>query len=333
MDVSQQTIYIFSDGELKRQGNTLCLESDEKKRFIPVQTVREIMAFGEISVNKRVLEFLSQNEILLHYFSYYGYYMGTFYPRDHYNSGYMTLCQAQHYLDPDKRLALARSFVQGAGANIQRVLAYYEKRGKDLGEFRASITRLAEAVEEMPSVPELMAVEGNMRECYYQAFDTIIGDADFRFESRTRRPPQNRLNTLISFGNSLLYAATLSEIYKTHLDPRIGYLHSTNNRRFTLNLDVAEIFKPIVVDRLIFYLLGHRVIQADSFDSAREGIMLQDAARKRFVEAFDKRLAETIHHRELGRKVSYRELIRMELYKIQKHLMGDKPYQPFVALW
>src|SRR5690606_32259146 len=103
------------------------------------------------------------------------------------------------------------------------------------------------------SVEELMAVEGHAREAYYSTFDYIIGDDDFRFEKRSQRPPLNRLNALISFGNSLCYTIALSEIYKTYLDPRIGYLHATNFRRFSLNLDLAEIFKPIFVDHLIFY--------------------------------------------------------------------------------
>ena len=87
-----------------------------------------------------------------------------------------------------------------------------------------------------------MAIEGNIRDIYYDGFDKIINDELFEFKRRTKRPPLNRLNSLISFGNSLLYTCVLREIYKTHLDPRIGYLHTTNNRRFTLNLDVAENF-------------------------------------------------------------------------------------------
>ena len=115
-------------------------------------------------------------------------------------------------------------------------------------------------IDSVESIAELMAVEGNTRELYYKGFDIIINDKDFMFEERTRRPPQNYLNTLISFGNTLAYTTCLSEIYKTHLDPRIGYLHSTNFRRFSLNLDVAEIFKPILVDRIIFNCIGKKII-------------------------------------------------------------------------
>ena len=116
-----------------------------------------------------------------------------------------------------------------------------------------------------------MGIEGNIRDMYYKAFDSIINNKDFVFQERTRRPPKNHLNAMISFGNSLLYVLVLSEIYKTHLDPRIGFLHTTNFRRFTLNLDVAEIFKPIIVDRVIFTLISKKIIQINDFESDMVG--------------------------------------------------------------
>ena len=178
-----------------------------------------------------------------------------------------------------------------------------------------------------------MALEGNSKEEYYRTFDVILDNPDFVFEKRTRRPPKNNLNTLISFGNSLIYTVVLSEIYKTHLDPRIGYLHATNFRRFTLNLDVAEIFKPIIVDRLIFSLVGKKVITAKDFEKDMGGILLKDSARKRFVEELDVRLRTTISLRRMNRKVSYRRLIRLELYKLEKHLLGETSYSPYVSQW
>jgi CRISPR-associated protein Cas1 len=178
-----------------------------------------------------------------------------------------------------------------------------------------------------------MAIEGNVREYYYNCFDKITENEDFSFKKRTKQPPQNRLNALISFGNSLLYTTILAEIYKTHLDPRIGFLHSTNFRRFSLNLDVAEIFKPIIVDRVIFSLLNKRMISTNDFLEDLGGIYLKEKGQKIFVEKFDQRLRTTISDKGLGRNISYRSLIRRELYKIEKHLIEDKEYKPFVARW
>lgn len=329
----KKTLYFFSNGLLHRKDNTLSFESEAGRRYIPVEDVGDILIFGEVDINKKLLEFISQKEIILHYFNHYGYYMGSFYPREHLNSGFIILKQAEHYLDETKRLTIARTYVHGAVMNIRQVLKYYQNRGKDVGERLKAIEELRGQIESCADVAALMAIEGNIRDHYYKTFDTIIGDADFCFQERTRRPPKNFLNTLISFGNSLMYTLCLSEIYKTHLDPRIGYLHATNFRRFSLNLDVAEIFKPIIIDRIIFSCLGRKMITKNDFDRDTEGIMLKEKAKKCFIEELDAKLNTTINHRDLGRSVSYRRLIRLELYKLEKHILGEKQYEPFVAQW
>ncbi|WP_066632513.1 type I-B CRISPR-associated endonuclease Cas1b [Desulfolucanica intricata] len=329
----KKTIYIFSSGELKRKGNTLYFETEENKKYIPVEDVGEIMIFGEVDFNKKFLEFISVKEIILHYFNYNGYYMGSFYPREHLNSGYMILKQAEHYTDEQKRIELARRFVTGAGKNIRQVLKYYNNRDCDLEDGLSKIEELCSSIPTMQDISPLMALEGNMREQYYKCFDNICKNPDFVFEERSRRPPRNYMNTLISFGNVLMYTIVLSEIYKTHLDPRIGYLHATNFRRFTLNLDVAEIFKPIIIDRLIFSLIRKKMITKKDFDKNTEGILLKDKGKQTFIQQLDEKLKTTIKHRDIGREVSYRRLIRLELYKLAKHLMGEKEYEPFVANW
>lgn len=329
----KRPIYIFSSGELRRKDNTLFFENDDGKRYIPVNNTSEIHIFGEVDINKRFLEFATTSEIILHFYNYYGYYAGTYYPREHLNSGYMILKQAEHYLDTSKRLKLAKEFIIGAVKNIQQAIRYYINRGKDLQKIEDEIKSLEQRIDGCSGTDELMAIEGNVREYYYQAFDEIIQKPEFKFEERTRRPPRNNLNTLISFGNSLMYTTCLSEIYKTHLDPRIGFLHSTNFRSFTLNLDIAEVFKPIIVDRVIFTLLGRNIIKAADFEKQTGGLLMKEKAKKAFVQEFEDKLRTTIKHRKLGRNVSYRRLIRMELYKLQKHLIGEENYQAFVARW
>ncbi len=329
----KKTIYVFNDGEFKRKDNTIFFETGEGKKYLPVEDVKEIVVFGEVSLNKRFLEFAAQKEIILHFLNNYGYYIGSFYPREHLNSGYMILKQAEHYMDEDKRRLLAQQFVRGAAVNIVHVLRYYENRGKTLEVELQRINELTDKIGSCQNIEELMAIEGNIRDAYYAAFNTIIDKSAFLFKGRNRRPPQDRINALISFGNTLAYTAVLSEIYKTHLDPRIGYLHTTNFRRFTLNLDVAEIFKPILVDRLIFSLLARNMLRSTHFESKAKGILMNDKGRKVFVEEWENKMRTTIKHRELGREVSYRRLIRMELYKLEKHLMNEKKYEPFVSRW
>ncbi|MFG1459929.1 MAG: type I-B CRISPR-associated endonuclease Cas1b [Thermoplasmataceae archaeon] len=329
----RKPIYVFSGGELKRRENTLFIENENFKRFIPVETVSEIYLFGETSLNTALLNFLSQNEIIVHYFNYYGYYSGSIYPRDHIASGEMIIKQAKHYLDSQLRVALAIKFVTGAIDNIIRVLKYYSSRGKDLDASIDKINSLRQLAESAKDIEYLMAIEGNAREEYYSCFNKIINDRTFRYDKRTKRPPSNPINALLSFGNSIIYTSLLAEIYKTHLDPRIAFLHSSNFRRFSLNLDVAEIFKPIIVDRVIFTILDRRELTEKNFEIGTEGTMLNKTGREIFLRRYEEKLSSTISHKTLGRNISYRRLMRLELYKIEKHLIGDQSYMPYVAQW
>nr|WP_279326062.1 type I-B CRISPR-associated endonuclease Cas1b [Bacillus sp. FJAT-47783] len=332
----KKTLYIFQNGELRRKDNSLYFESEGRKKYIPVENTNDIYLFGEVDVSKRFLEFASQKELIIHYFNHYGYYIGSFYPREHLNAGHVILKQAEHYLDNQKRLTLARTFIDGSIQQMHRVLKYYESRITDNGRLKDVIVQMKEEKKrllEANSVEELMASEGHMREKYYSTFDTIINNKDFIFEKRSKRPPLNRLNALISFGNSIVYTMVLSEIYKTYLDPRIGYLHATNFRRFSLNLDIAEIFKPIIVDRLIFTLINKKMLSKKHFEKMTDGILLSEEGRKVFISELEKKMQTTINHRHLGKSVSYRRLIRLELYKLQKHILGEALYQPYAAKW
>ncbi len=320
----RKPVYVFSSGRLAREANTLILETPEKKRHLPVEQVSELYIFGEVDLNKRFLEFATAHGLLLHFFNRHGYYVGSYYPREHLLSGYLTLRQVEHYLDPNRRLLLARRFVEGALENLRRLLQRQEPGPRveaALGLLVEFLPRVAQA----GSVGELMALEGKVRETYYAAWEEILGEELVR----SRRPPKDPLNALLSFTNTLLYTAVLAQIYQTHLDPRIGYLHETNYRRHTLNLDVAEVFKPALVDRLIFRLVRRGQIKRSHFLREGEGVFLSEAGRRLVTEEWEKTLQATYRHPALKRSVSYRTTLRLELYKLEKHFIGDKPYEPY----
>ena len=329
----KRDVYVFNNGTLVRKDNTLLLTIDEKKHYIPVETVESIHFFGEVDVNKSLLEFATQHEILLHYYNYYDYYIGTYYPREHLNSGYVLLQQCEAYLDYDRRRYLARMFVAGATQNMLQILKYYQRRKGNLETTIEEIQKLSEQIDEQETIEQIMAIEGNIHKVYYQAFNVILNQTAFYFSQRSKRPPKDRINALISFGNTIVYNTALSQIYQTQLDPRIGYLHTTNQRRFSLNLDIAELFKPILVDRTIFALLNRKQITAKDFQNELGGILLKDRGRKIFVQAIDEKLCTTVQLKSIAHRVSYKTLIRMEVYKIQKYLTEGCAYEPFVMEW
>lgn len=317
---------ITEAGEFKEEFDSL------NKRVIPIEDVDSLMVFGEINFNARMLHFLSKNSIPAHLFNHYGYYSGSYYPRDYLLSGFLLVNQAEHYKNHKKRVGLALQLVLGAAYNMQRNLKYYNGR---LGDLTSYINRIENHVNEVPfakDIQELMGLEGNIRQTYYAAFPAILGD-QFDFEKRVRQPPDNAVNALISFGNAMVYTACLTEIYRTQLSPLISFLHEPGQRRFSLALDLAEIFKPMLADRVLFACLNQGRIKHNDFEKSLNYCYLSKNGRKTFVQAFEEKLQTTIMHRTLKRKVSYRRLIRLECYKLIKHITDAEPYTPFKAWW
>lgn len=329
----KKPIYIFNDGELKRKDNTLFFIKDNEKKTIPINAVSEIHVFGEIDINKRALEFLTKNKIPIYFYNHYGYYIGSYYPREYLNAGIIILKQAEFYLNKEERLFLAKSFVSGGLSNILKNLNYYKKTKEEkITPYIEQIEEKSKEINNKSSISALMALEGEIRKIYYDAFNVILNFEDFYFDKRTKRPPENPINALISFGNSLIYTTILSQIYRTHLDPRIGYLHETNQRSFSLNLDLAEVFKPIIVDRVIFSLINKKQIQLKHFEKEIDFTYLNEKGRQVFIKLFEEKLATTINYKNIG-KVSYRKLIRLECYKLYKHFLREDIYKPFITNW
>lgn len=329
----KKPVYIFNSGVLKRKDNTIYFEKEEEKKIIPINSVSEIHIFGEVDLNKRVLDFLTQNKIPLFFYNYYGYYIGSYYPREYLNSGLIILKQAKFYLEKEERLFLAKNFLKGAIGNILQNLNYYKKSKEEfLKEIIEKIRKLSLEIDNREDITSLMALEGEARKVYYESFNIILNSGDFFFDKRTKRPPSNPLNALISFGNSLMYTTVLGQIYRTHLDPRIGYLHEPNQRSFSLNLDIAEVFKPVIVDRIIFSLINKGQIKLNHFDENIEYSYLNEKGRRIFIKAFEEKLLTTIKYKNLG-NVSYRKLIRLECYKLYKHFLEEEVYKPFVSEW
>jgi CRISPR-associated protein Cas1 len=298
-----------------------------------VENVKEIFLFGEVNINTKLLDFLNQKKIIMHYFNYYDYYSGSFYPREFYNSGYMILNQVKYYLDYNKRLILAKKFVEGATKNCLKILKYYNRRYGKLENEIKLIENYIQDLKNQETIENLMQIEGKIKSVYYNSFNKIIEKSQFKFNKRTKRPPLDEINALISFSNMLIYSYVLSDIYQTHLDPRIGYLHTTNFRRFTLNLDVAEIFKPVIGDRTILSSINKGIINTNDFEPFLKGLVLNEKGKKKFLQQIEDRMKQTIKHSSLKKNVSYRNLIKLELYKIEKHLMNEKEYKPFVMDW
>lgn len=325
--------YINSNGRIRRKDNSITFEFEEneetKKRDIPITDIDAIYIFSEVDINTKALNLISQNDITLHIYNYYGFYSGSYVPRKKNISGVLLIDQVKYHIDPESRLYIAVCFIESAIFHIIRNLRKNSLLPEDITELEDNLKKIFE----VKTIEEIMAIEGNTRKKYYQLFNKIIKNDDFYFEKRERNPPTNPINAMISFGNSLMYNTVLSEIYKTQLDPTISYLHSPQEKRFSLSLDLAEIFKPLIIDPLIFSLINKKVITKKDFDANLDFAYLSEDGRKKFLKAYEDKLEETIKHRKLNRNVSYRYLIKLECYKLIKHFISDEVYKPFKAWW
>ncbi len=329
----QQSFYVYNNGDLKRKDNTLRFTSyDGEKRDIPIERISDIYVMSEMSFNTTFLSYISQYGIPIHFFNYYNFYTVSFYPKESNLAGQLLVNQVQHYTEYDKRLLIAKKFIQAAADNIYRNLRYYNGRDKNVSDYMKDIDSLRTGLVGVKSIQELMGIEGNIRKKYYAAWSVIINQ-EIEFDKRVMHPPDNMINSLISFVNSLVYTRTLSEIYHTQLNPTISYLHEPGIRRYSLCLDISEVFKPLIGDRLIFSLLNRKQITEKSFTKELNYLHLKKDASKLIVSEFEKKMKQTIMHKELGRQVSYQYLIRLEAYKLIKHLIGEKEYEGFRIWW
>lgn len=329
----KKSLYLFQSGTLQRKDNTIRVITDQNvKRDFPIELYDTIYCFGEITVNSSLLSLFSQFGISIHFFNYYGFYTGSFYPKETNVSGQLLIKQAEYYSDDEKRLEIAQKFIDAATYNIYRNLRYYNSRGKDLQRYMDSINTLRNKIYETKSVNELMGYEGNIRQIYYDSWNIIINQ-DINFEKRVKNPPDNMINCLISYINTIVYTRTLAEIYKTPLNPTISYLHEPSTKRFSLCLDISEIFKPLIADRLIFSMLNKNQITTDGFTKELNFLRMKECTIKTITKELDDRFKKTIKHKDLNREVSYEYLMRLEMYKLIKHLYGEKKYDGFKIWW
>ena len=317
----KQSYYLYKSGRIQRKDNTLeIVYKDNTKKTIPIERVDDIYVMTEFDFNTSLLNFLGRYGINVHFFNYYGFYTGTYYPKESLVSGKLLVKQVEAYTNEEKRTSISKALIDAASYNIYRNLTYYNNRGKDLSEYMKEMDYLRKQIPLCKNTQEVMGIEGNIRKLYYDTWNIIINQ-DIAFEKRVKNPPDNAINSLISYVNTIIYTRCLSEIYKTQINPTISYLHEPSERRFSLCLDISEIFKPIVADRLIFSMLNKKQITEKDFEKNLNFMYIKEKARKEITKEIDKR------------DVSYEYLIRLEIYKLIKYLTEDIPYEGFKMWW
>ena len=326
----EQTQYIFSMGELSRKDNSIAFKNSKGNNYIPIEDTRELYCMNEVSLNTKFLDFIAKAGITVHFFNYYSNYSGSFYPKEQLISGNLTIRQSMAYID--KRLIIAHTIVQGIADNIHEVLYHYYRHGKkDLKPLLDWLKKDVKAFLDNDEVhiKQILYIEGQIWHRFYDSFQHFLPD-DFILNKRVKRPPDNPINALISFGNTLLYTKTISAIYHTHLNQSISFLHSPREGRFSLSLDLCEVFKPIIVFKTIFNLVNNKKLQvAKHFDKSLNYALLNESGKKIFIDAFETRMNESFKHTTLKRMTTYKSALKYDGYKLVKFLLEDKAFVPF----
>lgn len=317
-----ETLFVSKEAKLKRRENTLFLSVNGMSRPYPVEKIRHIVMLSESKMNSKLLCLCGSHGIRISVFDYYGYFKGAFEPIDQSPSGQVKLAQSKSILNNAEKMVIAREIVRGAGHNMRANLLYYRYRGLDsLDKPLKQMAGQMDKIAKTSACDELMGVEGNLHQIYYGGWKLI--DPRLNFGKRVRRPPNNPINCLISFLNQMTYTVVRHEIFKTHLDQSLSWLHSPSSGRASLSLDLAELFKPVFTDALIFKMTRKEMIRENWFDQKEGVCLLTETGRQHVAMQFSTRLEELLQGR------TYREWVYKEALNLERHVMGIYEYESF----
>lgn len=317
-----ETLFVTRGAQLKQHENTLQIKLDDQVRSLPIEKLSHIVLLAESRLNSRLLTLCGKHGVRVSVFDYYGYFKGVFEPIQRSPSGMVKLKQAAVLLDEKHKMSLAREIVRGAAHNMLANLRYYHYRGNDdLASIIKNMKQGVQRIDNVKTTAELMGVEGQLHQWYYSAWGKI--DTDLNFGKRVRRPPDNPINCLLSFLNQMTYTVVRHETTKTHLEETFSLLHAPGYGRASLSLDLAEPFKPVLVDQLIFRLVKRKMITENWFNEQGNVCLLTETGRRHVAEQFSIRLEEQYQGR------SYREWVYREALALEREVLGVTEYESF----
>jgi len=320
-----ETLYLLSGAKVSRHDNTIQVKTTTgDRRHFPVESLQHIIVVGEVNFNTDLVTFLGKKGVRMSFLDYYGNFSGSIEPANQNSSGSVHLAQAAIIMDLPKRIALGKTILTAGIHNLIANLKYYQYRGKsDLKPFVDRMTKHRDKLLEAKSVEQMMGSEGLTRQAYYSAWSSISDK--LCIEERTRRPPKDRINALISFCNGMVYSACKHAISKTHLDTTLSFVHAPTQARASLSLDLAEIFKPVLGDRCIFTLVNKQMLKDSDFEEHESFCRLSDSGRRVVVDIF----REKMDKEEVDGIRGFRALLLRESFKLQAHVLGMEDYAPY----
>lgn len=338
------TIYVTSeDAWVRKDGSNIVVEVDGAERGrAPIHMIGGLVCFGRAGASPAVLAACAEAGVAVSLLTPNGKFIARVEgPR----SGNVLLRRAQYRLadNPLQATAIVRGIIAAKAANQRAVLrralrdhgtgmAVAARSALETAEIR--LTDIARRTLHGTEIAGLRGIEGEAAQVYFSVFDHLIlvEDRSFAFTGRSRRPPLDRINALMSFLYAMLGHDCRSALESVGLDPQVGYLHADRPGRASLALDLMEEMRPVLADRLALSLVNRRQLVAKDFIVEEGGaVLLTDAARKELLVAYQERKKDELTHPFLGEKVTLGLVPHIQAQLLARHLRGDiEGYPAFI---
>ncbi len=334
------TLYIFTQGAyLRKESETVVVRIEgQSKMRLPLLNIGSIACFGRVGISPQLMGHCGQNGIAITYMTEHGRFLAAV---NGFTPGNVLLRREQYRRadDPLATAALARSCIIGKLANYRTVLRR-GVRDQPASEGTERLERIAKRIDAAIrtlnpnyTVDQLRGIEGEFSGEYFSVFNDLITTqrGDFSLAGRTRRPPQDRVNAMLSFLYSMLTNDLRSACESAGLDAAVGFLHRDRPGRPSLALDLMEEFRPVLVDRLVLSLVNRQQVKSNGFIvDPGNGVRMDEATRKLIVSAYQKRKQETVTHPFLDEKMTLGLVPHIQARLLARHLRGDSDaYPPF----
>ncbi|NEP62231.1 MAG: CRISPR-associated endonuclease Cas1 [Symploca sp. SIO2G7] len=308
---------------------------NEPTMEIPILEVERILVLGNVQLSTAAMSVCLQEQIPVVFLTQMGQYKGHLWSGDFCD---LAVEAAQYGRRKDHRfqLDIARQIVAGKILNSKRLLLRLNRKRQITG-MMAKIKRLDQwmhTVQHSPDKNVVRGYEGAAARLYFKALGQLIKNSDYSMSERSRRPPKDPFNSLLSFGYTLLFNNVMSMILVEGLNPYLGNLHGSERKEPCLAMDLIEEFRSPVVDSLVMWLVNHKVLRMNDFTWPNKtgGVYLDNTSRRVFLKHFENRISEKVSHPAVQSKVTYRRAIQLQVQHYKQCLVHSVPYKPFVRI-
>lgn len=327
------TLYLLEQGSvLRKTSKRLTVEKDgEVLLEVPEFKVERVLIFGNVQISTQAMAFLLDSGIETAFLSIYGRFKGRLSPIESKNI-FLRVKQYEKYLDNAFRLTHSKTIIRAKLQNARALLMKYARNHPEieLEESKKHIEECLDKINHKETINSLMGVEGIASSIYFRAYGQLFR-RELKFDGRERRPARDPINSLLSFGYTLITNELISLTCAMGFDPYIGCLHGLEYGRPSLALDLVEEFRHPIIDRFTLHLINNQILKEQDFeDKGDEGVLLLESARKAYFLNYEKYMTKDIESNLSDAKKTYRELFKLQIHQFMDTVQNNSAYKPYL---